>query len=44
MTPSFVLDFSGTYVVQRVVNDQGGLSSQPSQVTIGENPPSRMFL
>ena len=39
MTPSFVPDLHGSYVVQLVVTDQGGLSSTPSQVTIGENPP-----
>lgn len=39
MTPSFVPDFGGNYVVQLVVTDQDGLSSEPSQVTIGENLP-----
>lgn len=39
MTPNFTPDISGTYVVQLVVADQGALSSAPSQVTIGENPP-----
>jgi hypothetical protein len=39
MTPSFVPDLAGTYVVQLVVTDQDGLSSQTSQVTIGENLP-----
>jgi hypothetical protein len=37
--PSFVPDVAGNYVVQLVVTDQDGLSSQPSQVTIGENLP-----
>jgi hypothetical protein len=36
---SFVPDIAGNYVVQLVVTDQDGLTSQPSQVTIGENPP-----
>jgi hypothetical protein len=39
MTPSFVPDLAGNYVVQLVVTDQDGLSSRPSQVTIGENLP-----
>jgi hypothetical protein len=39
MTPSFGPDISGDYVLQLVVTDQGALSSPPSQVTIGENPP-----
>jgi hypothetical protein len=39
MTPSFEPDISGDYVLQLVVTDQGALSSPPSQVTIGENPP-----
>jgi hypothetical protein len=39
MTPSFEPDISGDYVVELVVTDQGALSSPPSQVTIGENPP-----
>ena len=39
MTPSFVPDVAGDYVVQLVVTDQDGLSSRPSQVTIGGNPP-----
>jgi hypothetical protein len=39
MTPSFVADLAGTYVVQLVVTDQDGLSSQRSEVTIGENLP-----
>ncbi len=38
-TPSFVPDLRGTYVIQLVVTDQGGLSSAPSQVTVSENPP-----
>jgi hypothetical protein len=39
MTPSFVPDLPGNYAVQLVVTDEDGLSSQPSQVTIGENLP-----
>lgn len=39
MTPSFVPDVAGNYLVQLIVTDQDGLSSQPSQVLIGENPP-----
>ena len=39
MQPDFVPDLAGNYVVQLVVTDQDGLSSQPSQVTIGENLP-----
>jgi len=39
MTPSFIPDLAGNYVVQLVVTDGDGLSSQPSQVTIGENVP-----
>jgi hypothetical protein len=39
MTPNFMPDLGGNYVVQLVVTDQDGLSSQPSQVMIGENPP-----
>jgi len=39
MTPSFTPDLAGNYVVQLVVTDSDGLSSQPSQVTIGENLP-----
>jgi hypothetical protein len=39
MTPSFVPDLSGNYVVELVVTDQDGLSSVPSQVIIGENLP-----
>jgi hypothetical protein len=39
MAPSFVPDLAGNYVVQLVVTDQDGLSSRPSQVTIGENLP-----
>ena len=39
MTPSFVPDLAGNYVVQLVVIDQDCLSSEPSQVTIGENLP-----
>lgn len=39
MTPSFLPDLTGNYVVQLIVTDQDGLSSQPSLVTIGENPP-----
>ena len=38
-TPSFLPDAHGSYVIQLVVTDQGGLSSAPSLVTIGENPP-----
>lgn len=38
-TPSFVPDVPGNYVVQLVVTDQDGLSSQPSRVTIGQNLP-----
>jgi hypothetical protein len=39
ISPSFVADVAGDYVVQLVVTDQEGLFSLPSQVTIGENPP-----
>jgi K319-like protein len=39
MTPSFIPDLFGNYVVQLVVTDGDGLSSQPSQVMIGENLP-----
>ncbi len=39
MTPSFVPDLPGTYVVQLVATDLEGLSSAPSQVTISDNPP-----
>lgn len=38
-TPSFVPDVPGNYVVQLVVTDQDGLSSPPSQITIGQNLP-----
>jgi hypothetical protein len=38
-TPSFLPDVHGNYVVQLVVTDEDGLSSQPSLVTIGENLP-----
>jgi K319L-like, PKD domain len=38
-TPTFVPDVAGSYVIQLVVTDEGGLSSAPAQVTIGENPP-----
>lgn len=39
MTPSFVPDLSGAYVIGLVVTDQGGMSSAPSQLTVSENPP-----
>lgn len=39
MTPRFVPDLPGNYVATLIVTDQDGLASQPSQVTIGENPP-----
>ena len=39
MTPSFTADLPGDFTVQLVVTDQGGLSSAPSFMTIGENPP-----
>jgi hypothetical protein len=39
MTPNFVPDLSGTYVVALVVTDQEGLASAPAQVTVGGNPP-----
>jgi hypothetical protein len=39
MTPSFMPDVPGNYTVQLVVTDQDGFSSQPSQVTIGQNLP-----
>ena len=32
-------DLPGSYLVQLIVTDQGGLSSAPSQITIGDNPP-----
>jgi len=38
-TPNFTPDVAGSYVVQLVVTDQGGLQSAPSLVIIGENPP-----
>jgi K319-like protein len=38
MTPSFLPDVTGNYVVQLLVTDQDGLMSAPSLVTIGENP------
>jgi len=38
-TPNFVPDLPGNYVVQLIVTDEDGLSSLPSQVTIGENLP-----
>jgi hypothetical protein len=38
-TPSFLPDAHGSYVIQLVVTDQGGLSSAPSLVTVGENSP-----
>lgn len=38
-TPSFLPDAHGSYVIQLVVTDQGSLSSAPSLVTVGENPP-----
>lgn len=38
-TPSFLPDAHGSYVIQLVVTDQGALSSAPSLVTVGENPP-----
>jgi hypothetical protein len=37
IAPSFVPDLTGNYFVQLVVTDQDGLSSRPSQVTIGED-------
>lgn len=37
--PSFTPDLHGSYVLRLVVTDEGGLSSPPSEVTIGENPP-----
>ena len=39
MAPSFVPDLFGNYVIQLIVTDEDGLSSRPSQVTIGENLP-----
>jgi hypothetical protein len=39
MSPNFLPDLAGSYVIQLVVTDPGGLSSVPSQVTVGENAP-----
>ncbi len=39
IAPSFVPDLPGSYLVQLIVTDQGGLSSAPSQVSISDNPP-----
>ena len=39
MTPSFTPDVLGTYAIQLVVTDQGGLSSAPSEVLVQQNPP-----
>jgi PKD domain len=39
MTPSFVPDLFGNYVMQLIVTDEDGLPSLPSFVTIGENLP-----
>ena len=39
MTPRFVPDVPGNYVVRLAVTDDDGLSSLPSQVMIGENLP-----
>ncbi len=36
-TPSFTADVAGTYVVQLVVTDEGGLSSDPDQVEISSD-------
>ena len=38
-TPSFSPDVHGSYVIQLVVTDQGGLSSAPSLVSVAENSP-----
>lgn len=39
MTPSFTPDIQGDYTIQLVVTDSGGLSSSPSFMLVGENPP-----
>ena len=38
-TPSFSPDVHGSYLIQLVVTDQGGLSSAPSLVSVAENSP-----
>jgi len=38
IAPSFTPDVLGNYTVRLVVTDQGGLSSPPSDVLIGQNP------
>jgi hypothetical protein len=39
VTPSFVPDAFGTYVVRLVVTDQAGAASAPAAVVIGQNTP-----
>ena len=38
MTPTFVPDVAGTYVVQLTVTDEDGLTSTPALATISDNP------
>src|SRR5262249_16090898 len=37
--PSFLPDAPGTYILQLIVADQGGLQSVPSRVIVGQDPP-----
>jgi streptogramin lyase len=43
VAPSFVPDLAGVYVVQLIVTDEDGLSSTPSQVSIGGDPPPTAY-
>jgi hypothetical protein len=38
-TPTFTPDLTGDYTVRLIVTDQAGLSSAPSELQLGENPP-----